>query len=76
MTLILVCNGAGGHGGTINPVAFVAEVKQFWNGITILAGGVGAIKNVQPIAEVIREMKEEYQQAVQMVTSNSSISKV
>lgn len=36
--LILVCNGAGGHAGTINPLAFIAEVKQFWNGITILAG--------------------------------------
>ncbi|WP_216829826.1 NAD(P)H-dependent flavin oxidoreductase [Alkalihalobacterium elongatum] len=180
--LILVCNGAGGHGGTINPVAFIAEVKQFWNGITILAGclssgrdvlaaqvlgadfaymgtrfiatteamaseeyksmlvesdvddiiytdaisgvnanflapslqkagfdlanlqkpdeinvahadhheneakawkdvwsagqGVGAVKKVQPISEVVRELKEEYQQAVQLVSNNSSTSKV
>ncbi|WP_036696996.1 NAD(P)H-dependent flavin oxidoreductase [Paenibacillus taiwanensis] len=36
--LILVCNGAGGHGGTIHPYAFVAEVKRWWKGITILAG--------------------------------------
>ncbi|WP_209123842.1 nitronate monooxygenase family protein [Alkalihalobacillus sp. BA299] len=177
--LILVCNGAGGHGGTINPVAFIAEVKQFWNGITILAGclssgrdvlaaqvlgadfaymgtrfiatteaianeeyksmlvesdvddiiytdaisgvnanflipslekagfdlenlqkpdtidvthdqneakawkdvwsagqGVGAIKKVQPIADVVGELKEEYQQAVQLVSSQSTTSKV
>ncbi|PIC64921.1 nitronate monooxygenase [Sporosarcina sp. P13] len=36
--LILVCNGAGGHGGTLNPIAFMAEVKEFWSGITILSG--------------------------------------
>ncbi|NGP59303.1 nitronate monooxygenase [Paenibacillus thiaminolyticus] len=36
--LILVCNGAGGHAGTLNPVAFLSEVQEFWNGITIVAG--------------------------------------
>src|SRR5690606_27763000 len=36
--LILVCNGAGGHAGTLNPFAFMGAVKEFWNGITILAG--------------------------------------
>ena len=45
--LILVCNGAGGHGGTLNPFAFIAEVKQFWDGIIILAG---CISNGQEIA--------------------------
>ncbi|MET3289060.1 UNVERIFIED_CONTAM: nitronate monooxygenase [Brevibacillus sp. OAP136] len=38
--LILVCNGAGGHAGVINPLAFMGEVKQFWQGITVLAGCV------------------------------------
>ncbi|WP_157118669.1 MULTISPECIES: hypothetical protein [unclassified Sporosarcina] len=27
--LILVCNGAGGHGGTLNPFAFVGKVRRF-----------------------------------------------
>lgn len=36
--LVLVCNGAGGHGGTINPIAFIGAVKKFWNGITLLSG--------------------------------------
>ncbi|WCK56528.1 nitronate monooxygenase [Aneurinibacillus sp. Ricciae_BoGa-3] len=36
--LILVCNGAGGHAGTINPIAFMGAVKEFWEGIAILAG--------------------------------------
>lgn len=38
--LVLVCNGAGGHAGTLNPMAFTAEVRQFWGGITILSGCV------------------------------------
>ncbi|GAJ97330.1 NAD(P)H-dependent flavin oxidoreductase [Geomicrobium sp. JCM 19055] len=28
--LILVCAGAGGHGGLLNPMAFISEVKQFF----------------------------------------------
>lgn len=36
--LILVCSGAGGHAGTLNPVAFLGAVKEFWDGITIVAG--------------------------------------
>ncbi|WP_027416137.1 NAD(P)H-dependent flavin oxidoreductase [Aneurinibacillus terranovensis] len=44
--LILVCNGAGGHAGTINPLAFIGSVKKFWDGITILAG---CISNGQDI---------------------------
>lgn len=38
--LILVASGAGGHGGTLNPFAFISAVKEFWNGIIILAGGI------------------------------------
>ena len=38
--LILVCNGAGGHGGTLNPFAFISAVKEFWDGLTILAGSL------------------------------------
>lgn len=38
--LILVCAGAGGHGGTLNPFAFIAAVKEFYDGIIILSGGI------------------------------------
>lgn len=38
--LILVSGGAGGHGGTLNPFAFISAVKEFWDGIIILAGGI------------------------------------
>ncbi|WP_342511024.1 nitronate monooxygenase [Sporosarcina sp. FSL K6-1522] len=47
--LILVCNGAGGHGGTLNPFAFVPEVRKFWKGLTIVAG---CISNGQDIVAV------------------------
>ncbi|WP_088006112.1 NAD(P)H-dependent flavin oxidoreductase [Indiicoccus explosivorum] len=38
--LILVCAGAGGHGGTLNPFAFIAAVKQFYSGTVILSGSI------------------------------------
>jgi nitronate monooxygenase len=44
--LILVCNGAGGHAGTINPIAFIGAVKEFWDGITILAGCISSGQDI------------------------------
>ncbi|MCO6383037.1 nitronate monooxygenase family protein [Oceanicola sp. 502str15] len=38
--LILVCAGAGGHGGLLNPFAFLSEVRGFWDGPVILAGAL------------------------------------
>ena len=38
--LILVCAGAGGHGGLLNPFAFVGEVRQFYDGPIILSGAL------------------------------------
>ncbi|RDW15498.1 NAD(P)H-dependent flavin oxidoreductase [Oceanobacillus chungangensis] len=38
--LILIANGAGGHGGTLNPIAFVHEVREFFAGPVILGGGM------------------------------------
>lgn len=36
--LIAVCSGAGGHAGRLNPFAFVAAVRQFHDGLLLLAG--------------------------------------
>lgn len=44
--LILVCAGAGGHGGTIHPYAFIQEVREFWDGILILAGSISSGKEI------------------------------
>ncbi|UYF98434.1 NAD(P)H-dependent flavin oxidoreductase [Halomonas sp. GD1P12] len=38
--LILVCQGAGGHAGRLNPFAFVAEVRAFFDGPLVLAGSI------------------------------------
>lgn len=36
--LILVCAGAGGHAGTLNPFALLAEIRAEFNGTILLAG--------------------------------------
>ena len=44
--LILVCAGAGGHGGLLNPFAFMRAVREFWDGITILAGCISGGRDI------------------------------
>lgn len=44
--LILVCAGAGGHGGTLNPFAFIAAVKKFYDGTIILSGSLSSGEDV------------------------------
>lgn len=39
--LVLLTAGAGGHTGWLNPFAFVAEVRRFFDGPIALAGAVG-----------------------------------
>lgn len=38
--LVLVCSGAGGHTGSLNPFAFVQEIRAIYSGTIILAGGM------------------------------------
>ena len=38
--LILVCAGAGGHGGTLSPFALVGEVRRFFDGPIVLSGAI------------------------------------
>jgi nitronate monooxygenase len=38
--IVLVCSGAGGHTGSLSAFAFVAEVRKFFTGTIVLAGGV------------------------------------
>jgi nitronate monooxygenase len=44
--LVLVAAGAGGHGGTLNPIAFTHEVRGFHDGPLILSGGITTGKGV------------------------------
>jgi nitronate monooxygenase len=40
--LVLVCSGAGGHTGSLNPFSFIHEVREFWDGYIALAGGISS----------------------------------
>ncbi len=44
--LILVCSGAGGHTGQYNPLAFIREVREFWDGPLGVAGCVSRGEDV------------------------------
>ena len=49
--LILVCAGAGGHAGTLNPMPFVQEVRSFFNKTILLSG---AISNGNDVASALQ----------------------
>lgn len=44
--LILVCAGAGGHAGTLNPMPFIREVRSFFDGTIILSGAMSSGQDV------------------------------
>lgn len=38
--LVLLCAGGGGQTGWVNPLSFIRAVRAFWDGPTVIAGGV------------------------------------
>ncbi|NJL12369.1 MAG: nitronate monooxygenase [Microscillaceae bacterium] len=44
--IICVAAGAGGHGGLLNPMPFISEVREMFDGIVILAGAMSSGKDV------------------------------
>jgi nitronate monooxygenase len=44
--LILVASGAGGHAGTLNPIALINEIRSFYDGPLILSGCISKGKDV------------------------------
>jgi len=44
--LILVAAGAGGHGGTINPIALINEIKTFFHKAVLLSGCISTGKDI------------------------------
>ena len=44
--LVLVAAGAGGHGGRLNPIAFMHEVRTFFDGPIALAGAMSKGEDV------------------------------
>ncbi len=39
--MILIGAGGGGHSGRMNPFVFVQAVREFFDGVIVLAGGIG-----------------------------------
>lgn len=39
--LILVCAGAGGHAGAASPFSLLRAVRQFYDGLIVIGGGIG-----------------------------------
>ncbi len=44
--VVLVCGGAGGHAGTLNPFAFLAEARRRFAGPLILAGALATGRDI------------------------------
>ncbi|MEO1652158.1 MAG: nitronate monooxygenase, partial [Bacteroidota bacterium] len=40
--IICVAAGAGGHGGVLNPMPFISEVREMFDGIVIVAGAISS----------------------------------
>ncbi len=49
--LILVSAGAGGHGGTLNPIPFIHEVRSFFDKTILLSG---TLSNGQDVASALQ----------------------
>jgi nitronate monooxygenase len=47
--LVLLTAGGGGHGGTINPIAFVAEVRRFYDGPLAVSGAITGGKGIAAV---------------------------
>lgn len=45
--LVLVAAGAGGHTGNLSPFVFVNEVRQFFDGLLILGGGLSTGRDIR-----------------------------
>ncbi|MBV7477573.1 nitronate monooxygenase family protein [Pseudomonas sp. PDM31] len=44
--IVAVCAGAGGHGGDLNPFAFVNEIRSFFDGTLLLSGALAQGKDI------------------------------
>ena len=44
--LILVTAGAGGHAGIINPIPFIAEIREIWDGLILLGGNLSTGRDI------------------------------
>jgi nitronate monooxygenase len=45
--LMLACAGAGGHTGALSPFAFLPQVREMFDGLIILAGGIAESNGIR-----------------------------
>nr|WP_283826551.1 nitronate monooxygenase [Bradyrhizobium iriomotense] len=45
--LILICGGGGGHAGTLNPFAFLPQVRKFFSGTIVLGGAISDGRSIR-----------------------------
>jgi nitronate monooxygenase len=50
--LILVCAGAGGHGGTLHPMAFVNEIRSFFKKTILLSGCISTGRDIASALQI------------------------
>ena len=61
--LILLCAGAGGNTGWLSPFAFLFEVRRFFDGLLVLAGGInsgGAIRAAEVMGADLTYMGTQF----------------
>ncbi|MFS4454575.1 NAD(P)H-dependent flavin oxidoreductase [Maribacter sp. 2304DJ31-5] len=54
--LILVAAGAGGHAGTINPMALVGEIKKFFHKTIVLSGCISTGRDIAAALQMGADM--------------------
>lgn len=50
--LILVSAGAGGHAGTLNPMALIAEIRAFYEKTIVLAGCISTGRDIAAVLQM------------------------
>lgn len=50
--LILVCAGAGGHAGTLNPMPFVREIRSIFDGLILVGGAISTGGDVASVMQM------------------------
>ncbi|SCY18267.1 nitronate monooxygenase [Nonlabens sp. Hel1_33_55] len=67
--LILVCAGAGGHAGTLNPMPFIREVRSFFDGVIMLSG---AMSSGQDVASALQMGADLAYMGTRFINTNES----
>jgi len=68
--LICVCAGAGGHGGLLNPIPFIAEIREKFDGIILLSG---TLSSGQDIAAALQMGADLAYMGTRFINTNEAI---